>query len=254
MPDRDTWDILLEHESRCWDAERENAERLNNRTKLMSAIAIGVIGVGFYKFDWVYDPQQVSRFGIGWGLFFVRILVSVALLCWSISLWLAMRLSRPRRKPHASHYMFFNSRMIQGPPRALDIAAATALSKLHRASLSLMLRNLRLDVRLRWSMRWFFIGTFIAIITILVSIWFSVPPTIADEGNSHNERTSPTNSLRERLHPAKRIPSVEGREAGSGTSGQLVAPSVPRSIALSPASRPTTHLQQPPEKAKQKLP
>lgn len=49
---------LIEHANRCWEAERENADRvLLRRRSVATAIAV-VLGLGLYKVEWVYDPEM----------------------------------------------------------------------------------------------------------------------------------------------------------------------------------------------------
>jgi uncharacterized membrane protein len=133
MPNKEAWKTILEHERLCWESECENAERLVNRMRMMSAIAAVVLGVGLFKFDWLYTPTDISRIGTGWVLFTIRILLVASLICLAVAFWHAMKPSRPRRKTHASHYMFLQDRHVTAMPTTGSGAAALILGSIYLA-------------------------------------------------------------------------------------------------------------------------
>ena len=173
--------VLLEHSVRCWENECDNAARLVDRIKLVSAMAAAILGLGLFKIEWFYDPSHTSRVRYDWVMWIIRGLLVFALMSLAWSFWRILRRQRRRSVATASWHMLI--------PRAShadnihDSADATliATERVHRATLSLMRRNARMDQRLRASLRWFFAGILCIFLVILLYVIFSVPPIIPDE-------------------------------------------------------------------------
>ena len=76
---------LAEQAKVAWDAERENAERINSRKGLLVTTLAILIGLGFFKVEWVRRANEVSRIEPGeWNLI-IRGILSASLVVMGIA-------------------------------------------------------------------------------------------------------------------------------------------------------------------------
>lgn len=70
--DRSGIEPLITHADRCWNAEREVADRISREQHLTVTVLIAMIGLGLFQFDWIGylirsggDPFSAMRWLIG---------------------------------------------------------------------------------------------------------------------------------------------------------------------------------------------
>jgi len=178
--DAEACKILIDHAIRCWNAERENAERIQGRMKMMATLAAAVFGIGLFRFDWFVDPKHVSRIPSAFWVWTIKILLLGALVFFAYSFYCLQRQMRRRRTMNASWHMFLVNREILNFPQDSHDATIVVVDKIQRASLSLLRRNARFDERLRWANRWFFSGLALVFFAVAFYILFSVPTGLSE--------------------------------------------------------------------------
>src|ERR1051325_9244215 len=72
--------VLVDHAVRCWDAERENANRLSSRGTLVLSALAALFGLGLFRIDWFRGAADVSRVPLPWCVWLVKSFLALALV------------------------------------------------------------------------------------------------------------------------------------------------------------------------------
>lgn len=191
MPTQEAYRVLIEHAVRCWDAERENAERLVSRMKTMSAISGVMLGVGLYRVEWLYNPTFKSAVRYDCVTWMIRFLLATAVVSLAAALFAAAGRTKRKKRPNSSWHLAIGESSFKSPPQSEEEASLVIWERVHHAHLSLMRRNAELDEKLRWSMRVLWVGIFASFAALLLFVVFSVPPTMTSaEVETHDNRQS----------------------------------------------------------------
>lgn len=75
----------LKHAQRCWDAERENAERLNDRRRQIYTGSAALLTLGLFSVQWLRNPTDVSNIRWEWVIWFIRGLNASSIVCFALS-------------------------------------------------------------------------------------------------------------------------------------------------------------------------
>src|SRR5687768_3704621 len=78
---------LIAHMVRCWDAERENAERLAKKVNVIVSVLALLFGFGLFKIEWTYDPDHLSRVESVVTIWLIKICLANSLLLFAIALY-----------------------------------------------------------------------------------------------------------------------------------------------------------------------
>lgn len=87
----ETTQALIDHARLAWDAERENADRLKDKRRVLLTILAAMFGLGLYKFEWFYDPDHAPRVRSEAVLLTIKSCLTIALLVFG---WAFVRLRR----------------------------------------------------------------------------------------------------------------------------------------------------------------
>lgn len=184
MPSEDVNKLYIDHAVRCWDAERENAQRIEAQLKLGSTVAGLLLGLGFFKVEWFYRGDELSRVHMPLAVCLIKTCLVIALLLLVCSFAIMVR--RPRRdrrgrsKSTASWHLYLGNPNIKALPTHAEGATMLIFQRIHGAYLSLLYRNELLRNQVKVARRYFIGGVFAIFIAIAFFIIFSVPPIVAD--------------------------------------------------------------------------
>jgi hypothetical protein len=171
-------EVLVEHAVRCWDSERENANRLSSRgTLLLSALA-ALFGLGLFRIDWFRGEKDVSRISSLTAIWAIKILMSLGLVMFGLAFFQIMGRSSSRKKQsraNASDYLSLPQSIITKGPPAGDEARKLVFVRIYRAFSDLQVRNSLRKKSLDLGQQLFLIGLALIAISILVYIFASEP-------------------------------------------------------------------------------
>lgn len=166
-------EILIAHADRCWKAECENAARIESRMKLTAGAIMALLGLGFFKVDWLYDPRHESRLHWVWVVIAMRIALVFALifLAWALAVLFARRPNKPQVEPHTSSEQL----SIKGDDVQRPVREAVFL-RTYKAYTDLQARNGEQWTKLKRAEDFAIIGVVFVFAALLVYLIFSVPP------------------------------------------------------------------------------
>jgi len=144
--------MLVEHAERCWQAERENAERLSKRATLLLSAVAALLGIGLFRLDWHIPPDHVSAIHPPWLRWAVRILLGIGALLATVAFFRTLSVrrvgKRERRRAFASNNLALAISDIVNPPQNAKRTRQLVFVRIYKAYLDLQKRNAREKRRL----------------------------------------------------------------------------------------------------------
>jgi hypothetical protein len=174
-------ETLVDHAVRCWDAERENSNRLSSRgTLLLSALA-ALFGLGLFRIDWFRGEKDVARVTSAAAVWAIKIFVVLALVTfWVAFLFIMGRRGKrnPSEKPHSADLLGLPASILTEGPPVGDDARRLVFIRVYKAYSDLKARNALRKKALDQGQQWFLFGLALIALAIIVYICFGEPPRI----------------------------------------------------------------------------
>jgi hypothetical protein len=172
--------VWLEHADRCWEAERENAERLNDRKRQILTASAALFGLGLYSVQWLRDPKNVSN--IRWDCIAVAIRGTLALSLFFFGLSLVRMMVR--RASTAAGNTSTASNSLELLPSEIgklqgmdeDSSRLRAFALTYGAFIDLKQRNAKTAKRLEAAQQFFIYGICLVFLAVIAYIVSSYPP------------------------------------------------------------------------------
>lgn len=166
-------EVLIAHADRCWKAECENAARIESRMKLTAGAIMALLGLGFFKVDWLYDPKHESRLHWIAVVIVMRITLVLALifLACALAVLFSRRPNKPKDEPHTSSEQL----SIKGDDVQRPVREAVFL-RTYKAYTDLQARNGEQWTKLKRAEDFAIIGVVFVFAALLMYLIFSVPP------------------------------------------------------------------------------
>jgi hypothetical protein len=169
----DADDVWLAHAERCWQAERENADRVDRRTNLISAAVFALLGLGLYRVEWFGGATDVARVQSWLVVVMIKALLIAALGCFSWALGV-LHLFGPRTAHAGPRTASALLEIIEGDKHLRS--RRVAFVRTYRAAEDLRRRNDRRWQKLDKAQKWFQIGVCLVILSIMLYMICSSPP------------------------------------------------------------------------------
>lgn len=171
----------IQHAERCWTAEQENADRLNDRKRQILTASAALFGLGLFSVQWFRDPKHVSNIRWDAAAISIRVCLSLSLLFFGLSL--ARMMLRPTRKGEKGS-VSTASHSLEIPPEDIAVlgtissaeAEVQIFSLMYRAYLDLKKRNASTALRLERAQAWFVYGIALVFLAVFTYICSSYPP------------------------------------------------------------------------------
>lgn len=184
---------LLEHAVRCWDAERENAERLSRRQHLLLSGVAAVFGLGLYRIEWHRAASAAVVISSPGVVVVIKAILSIAMVClgWSFFQLIGSTSgSAPRdvdvtTKPH-HRWPVQAADVLALPGWVLDQSLTEAqvqkvvFARTYSAYLDLRRRNARKRTAVDRGQKLFLIALGLVMVAILTYLWASDPSIRSD--------------------------------------------------------------------------
>jgi len=164
-------DTLVEHADRLWQAERENAARIEARVQLVGGGSVALLGLGCFAFEWQYYAPSSPVCPV-WATIAIHLLLALSLIFFALSLG-RLYAESPSAKENvpvtATESMELKESDAGKPIKAIVWA------KTYRAYLDLKRRNARQRFRLWKGQQLFSFGLIAIFFAILLYIFASLP-------------------------------------------------------------------------------
>lgn len=174
--------LLLDHAIRCWDAERENANRLSARsTWLLSAMA-AIFTLGLFRIDWLRGEHDQARIHSVCCIWVIKGCLCLGLLLFAFAFYrVVAKRATPIRdqadnKPHASDHLALPAHVFSDPAVTHDDLNRLIFTRTYKAYLSLQTRNAFRKQAQDDAQKWLLLGLSFIALAILTYILSSEPP------------------------------------------------------------------------------
>lgn len=159
---------MVDHAVRCWEAERENAQRIESRRQLIAGAVVAVLGLGFFKFEWAVNPAFTPTVTDPYASLAIRTLLALAIGLFASALF---ALFRTPRKPHltASYRLAVRREDADQP------FSRVAFLRTYKAYLALQRGNARQWTRLKNAERLFGAGGALILTAMVLYLFFGAP-------------------------------------------------------------------------------
>lgn len=174
-------DAMIAHAERCWRAECENAQRIADQKKLLSAAIVGLLGLGLFKVDWLMDGDHVSRLHC-WPMdVAVKLLLIVAIYCFAAALYALYRLTDKddEETPGQPRHYTASQAMAFQPGDGNRPMKKVVATRIYKAYLELQRRNARQWDKVKVGQGRFAWGFFLVLVALVLYLIGSSPPTIS---------------------------------------------------------------------------
>lgn len=183
-------DQLIEHADRCWEAERENADRVFSRRRSVATAIVVVLGLGLYKIEWYRDAEASPVLAEGWAIWTVKTLLILSIILFARALYVLFWSTTAERT--ASYKLAFRRADRNKPPDA------TIMKRTYSAYLDLRRQNAEEWDKLHRGERAAGMAVACVFLAFLLYVYCSVPPTI--HGQELEDDTPSARQAEDRTH------------------------------------------------------
>jgi len=179
--------VLVDHAVRCWDSERENANRLSSRATLLLSALAALFGLGLFRIDWFRGEKDVCRVESAAIVWTIKGLLILALVTFGSAFFRIMGRRGKRKeneKPHASDSLGLPASIITDGPPVGDDARRMVFVRVYRAFSELQTRNALRKTALDQGQQWFLFGLCLIAIALILYTLGSEPPRIKPEASN----------------------------------------------------------------------
>ena len=172
--------LLVKHAERCWNAERENAERLGRRLNLVLSAAAALFGLGLFRIEWFRSQDEISvlppRVAV-----LIKLLLLISLVAFAFAFYKLFRTTRSIRDENdhvlqASDRLRLSESVLSSPPTDPDGVRRLVFARVYRAYIDLRDRNIEKRERLEKGQQWFITGMFFVAAAISLYFAYGEPP------------------------------------------------------------------------------
>jgi|GEM_PF-5687788 len=174
-------EMMVSHADRMWQAERENAARIQDRINLTAAAIVALLGLGLFGFVWTLDDKSHPVLGPIM-MVAVHVLLVLALLFFALSL--GRLYSGPTASASATDELEFESKDSESP------LWTAVYNRIISAYTDLKQSNARHRLRLRKAQVSFVLGMACVFLSVILYLLCSLPSKIHVESVNHGENST----------------------------------------------------------------